>query len=470
LVYTDTMVKKGDQVELNIESMAIGGRGIGRIDGLVVFVTGSIPGDRVRARVVRKKREYAEAVVAEVLTPSPDRVEPPCPYFGYCGGCQWQHVAYERQRFYKRELVRGCIEHIGGLKDSLIRETLPSPATYAYRNKMEFSFSDHRWLLPRESDLSGPSRGFALGLHVPGTFDKVLDIDACLLVEGVTNEILREVKEITRSSGIPAYGLKTHQGFWRFLTIRHSRALDQWMVNVITSEYQPVNVRPLADRLTNRFPTVTSVINTINTGKAAIATGDREVLLFGLPRIKDRLGSYVFHISPNSFFQTNTAAAERLYETVSAYAELGRGETVLDLYCGTGTIPILLSPRAGLVTGIEMSPSAVLDAERNCKENGIDNCRFIQGDARRMLGQIGAVPDVVVLDPPRSGMHEDVVKGVLDLSPKRIVYVSCNPATLARDLGRMTPAYELVAVQPVDMFPNTHHVETVVKLRQHLGC
>jgi 23S rRNA (uracil1939-C5)-methyltransferase len=159
-----------------------------------------------------------------------------------------------------------------------------------------------------------------------------------------------------------------------------------------------------------------------------------------------------------------------LYETVSAYAELGGGETVLDLYCGTGTIPILLSPRAGLVTGIEMSPSAVLDAERNCKENGIDNCRFIQGDARRMLGQIGAVPDVVVLDPPRSGMHEDVVKGVLDLSPKRIVYVSCNPATLARDLGRMTPAYELVAVQPVDMFPNTHHVETVVKLRQHLGC
>jgi 23S rRNA (uracil1939-C5)-methyltransferase len=463
-------MKKGDHVELNIESMAVGGRGIGRIDGLVVFVTGSTPGDRVRARVVKKKREYAEAVVADVLIPSPERIKAPCPYFGHCGGCQWQHVAYERQLFYKRELVRGCLEHIGGFKDSLIGETLPSPSTYAYRNKMEFSFSDRRWLLPRELDLSGPSRDFALGLHVPGTFDKVLDIDACLLVEGLANEILREVKDITRSSGIPPYGLKTHRGFWRFLTIRHSSALDQWMVNVITSENQPALVRPLADRLADRFRAVTSMINTINAGKAAIATGDREFLLFGLPRIRDRLGPYVFQISANSFFQTNTAAAERLYETVAAYAELSGGDTVLDLYCGTGTIPIFLSCRAGLVTGIEMSPSAVSDAERNCKENSIDNCRFIQGDARHRLGQIGAVPDVVVLDPPRSGIHEDVIKGVLDLSPKRIVYVSCNPATLARDLGRMIPAYELVAVQPLDMFPNTHHVETVVKLGRRPGC
>jgi 23S rRNA (uracil1939-C5)-methyltransferase len=378
-------------------------------------------------------------------------------------------VAYERQLFYKRELVRGCIEHIGGLKDSLIGETIPSPATYAYRNKMEFSFSDRRWLLPREMELPGPSRGFALGLHVPGTFDKVLDIDACLLMEGLANEILREVKDIARSSGIPPYGLKTHRGFWRFLTIRHSRAFDQWMVNIITSEEHPSYVRPLVDRLAAGFPAVTSMINTINAGKAAIATGEKEIVLKGQSQLRDRIGPYVFRISANSFFQTNTAAAERLYETVAAYAELNRGDTVLDLYCGTGTIPIFLSSRAGFITGIEMSPSAVFDAERNCRENNIDNCRFIQGDARHVLGQIGALPDVVVLDPPRSGMHEDVVNGVLDLSPKRIVYVSCNPATLARDLGRMIPAYELVAVQPVDMFPNTHHVETVVKLIRHLG-
>jgi 23S rRNA (uracil1939-C5)-methyltransferase len=318
-------------------------------------------------------------------------------------------------------------------------------------------------------DLPGPSRGFALGLHVPGTFDKVLDIDACLLMEGLANEILREVKDIARSSGIPPYGLKTHRGFWRFLTIRHSRAFDQWMVNVITSEEQPACTRPIADRLAARFPAVTSVINTINAGKAAIATGEREIVLKGQSQLRDRIGPYVFRISANSFFQTNTAAAERLYETVAAYAALSGRDTVLDLYCGTGTIPVFLSSRAGFITGIEMSPGAVLDAERNCRENGIDNCRFIQGDARHMLGKIGAVPDVVVLDPPRSGMHEGVVKGVLDLSPKRIVYVSCNPATLARDLGRMIPAYELVAVQPVDMFPNTHHVETVVKLMRHLG-
>jgi 23S rRNA (uracil1939-C5)-methyltransferase len=460
-------MKKGDHIELGIESMAVGGRGIGRIDGLVVFVTGSVPGDRVLARVVKKKREYAEAVLVEVVSPSSDRVEAPCPYFGHCGGCQWQHVAYERQLFYKREMVRGCLEHIGGLRVSLIGETLPSPATYAYRNKMEFSFSDRRWLLPQELDLPGPSRGFALGLHVPGTFDKVLDIDTCLLVEGLANEILREVKDITRSSDIPAYGPKTHRGYWRFLTIRHSRAFDHWMVNLITSEDQPSYVRPLANRLAARFPAVISVINTINAGKAAIAIGDKEIVLHGLPRVKDRIGPHIFRISANSFFQTNTGAAERLYETVQTYAELNRGDTVLDLYCGTGTIPIFLSSRAGSITGIEMSPSAVLDAETNCRENGIENCRFIQGDARHMLGQIGVVPDVVVLDPPRSGMHEDVVKGVLDLSPKRIVYVSCNPATLARDLSRMFPAYEVLAVQPVDMFPNTHHVETVVKLIRH---
>jgi 23S rRNA (uracil1939-C5)-methyltransferase len=239
------------------------------------------------------------------------------------------------------------------------------------------------------------------------------------------------------------------------------------MVNVVTSEDQPAYLKPLADRLAARFPAVTSVMNTINTGKAAVATGEKEVVLKGQPQLKDRIGPYVFRISANSFFQTNTAAAERLYETVAAYAELSGGDTVLDLYCGTGTIPIFLSSRAGFITGIEMSPSAVLDAEINCRDNGIDNCRFIQGDARHVLGKIGAVPDVVVLDPPRSGMHEDVVKGVLDLSPRRIVYVSCNPATLARDLGRMIPAYQLLAVQPVDMFPNTHHVETVVKLIRH---
>lgn len=463
-------MKKGEHIELNIDSMAVGGRGVGRMDGLVVFVTGTTPGDRVRARVVKKKREYAEAVAAEVLTPSPERVDPPCPYFGHCGGCQWQHVPYERQRFYKRELVRGCLEHIGGLKDALIGETLASPAPYAYRNKMEFSFSDRRWLMPEEMDLPGLSRDFALGLHVPRTFDKVLDIEACLLVEEPANDILREVKEITRSSGIPPYGPKTHRGFWRFLTIRHSRAFDQWMVNVVTSEDQPAYLKPLADRLAARFPAVTSVMNTINTGKAAVATGEKEVVLKGQPQLKDKIGPYVFRISANSFFQTNTAAAERLYETVAAYAELRGGDTVLDLYCGTGTIPIFLSSRAGFITGIELSPSAVLDAETNCRDNGIDNCRFIQGDARQMLGKIGAVPDVVVLDPPRSGMHEDVVKGVLDLSPRRIVYVSCNPATLARDLGRMIPAYQLVAVQPVDMFPNTHHVETVVKLIRHPCC
>jgi 23S rRNA (uracil1939-C5)-methyltransferase len=460
-------LRKGHTVELTIHKMAYGGRGIGRVNGLVVFVRGVAPGDRVKAKIYKKKRDYAEATMVELLSASVDRVEAPCPYSGYCGGCQWQHVRYEKQLSYKKEQVTESMTHIGGLQGALVRDVIPSQHIFAYRNKMEFSFSDRRWFLPHELDRREAEDNFALGLHVPGTYHKVIDVDACLLQQERGNQILQEAKSYVKGSGTPVYGLKSHKGFWRYLTIRYSSAFDEWMVNVVTSEERSSVVQPLAEILSRKVDHIKTVINNINPRKASIATGEREIVLAGDGFIRDTLGPFAFHISANSFFQTNPLASQKLYEKVVDYAELEGNEIVLDLYSGTGTIPIFLAHRVHAVTGIEISKSAVSDAEKNCKENGIYNCHFICGDIREKLSCIVYRPNVLIIDPPRAGMHQDVLSKVLALSPKRIIYISCNPATMARDIGRMSQYYELVEAQPIDMFPHTYHVETVGKLSRH---
>ena len=457
-------LRKGHTVELTIDKMAYGGQGIGRVDGFVVFVRGAVPGDRIRATIYRKKKGYAEAGITELTVPSPDRVIAPCPYSGYCGGCQWQHVGYERQLTYKKGLVNESMEHLGDLKDVKVRSVVPSENIFGYRNKMEFSFSDRRWFLPHELDRREAEGDFALGLHVPGTYHKVIDVEACMLQEAIGNQILKEAKKYVRDSGVPVYGLRSHEGFWRFLTIRYSREFDEWMVNVVTSEERPAVVRALANTLSHRVKGIKTIVNNINQRKASIAIGEREIVLTGQGHIEDRIGPFTFQISANSFFQTNTRAAEVLYQKVTEYAELKCTETVLDLYCGTGTIPIFLANSARDITGIEISKSAVLDALRNCQENGIHNCRFICGDIREKMSALSIRPDVLIIDPPRTGMHKDVLAQVLALSPERIIYISCNPATLARDLGQMSQGYELVEIQPFDMFPHTYHIEAVAKL------
>lgn len=456
--------RKGQIIELHIENMAYGGQGVARLDGLVYFVRGTAPGDRITARVFRKKKGYAEARMTELLDPSPFRTPAPCPYSGHCGGCQWQHLPYDRQLTFKKEHVRDALERLGGLAHVPVLDVLPSERRFAYRNKMEFSFSDRRWLLPEEMEKGETDRSFALGLHVPGTFHKVIDIDACLLQHPTGNEILKGIKKRCRNSGIPAYGQKSHLGFWRFLTLRHSEHHDQWMVNLVTSEENPCAVAPIAEDLCRSFPNVATVVNNITAKKAGIAVGDKESPLTGPGFITDRLGSYEFQVSANSFFQTNTPGAERLYRKVLEFAELKGTETVLDLYSGTGTIPIFLSNHAGSVVGMEIAESAVLDAGKNCAENGIDNCRFILGDIRESLHLLQEKPDVLIIDPPRAGMHKDVLAGVMEMQTDRVVYVSCNPATLARDLGVMNRDYEIVEIQPVDMFPQTYHIEAVARL------
>jgi len=272
------------------------------------------------------------------------------------------------------------------------------------------------------------------------------------------------VQGYVRNCGVPVYGLKSHKGFWRFLTLRYSTAFDEWMVNIVTSEEREDIVRPLAEALCDRVDNIKTVVNNINSKKAAIALGEREIVLSGDGYIRDRIGPYNFQISANSFFQTNSTGAEKLYQKVVEYACLTGSETVIDLYCGTGTIPIFLSDLAKEIIGMEIAESAIIDADKNCKTNKVDNCRFVLGDIRERLSGIELKPDVLIIDPPRAGMHKDVLAGVMDMATDSIVYVSCNPTTMARDLGHMTRDYEVVEIQPVDMFPHTYHIEAVAKL------
>ncbi len=459
-------VKRGQELELDVENVAFGGKGLTRVDGMAVFVDGAVPGDRVRVRIARKKKSHAEARVLDLLTPSPDRVPAPCPYSGHCGGCKWQFLDYRKQLEYKRRHVAESLEHIGLVREVPVHPTLPSDRVFEYRNKMEFSCADRRWLMPSELGREEILTDFALGLHVPGTYHKVLDIDACLLQPELGNRILAEGRAFMKASPLPPYGLRSHEGFWRFLMLRHSVARNQWMVNLITAAEDRPAVAPLAAALRDKYPEIVSVVNNITARKAGIAVGEYEIPLAGESVIRDRIGERLFEISANSFFQTNTRGAESLYGVVRAYSRLTGAERVADLYCGTGTIGIFLSGEAASVVGLEIVESAVADAENNRRVNGVKNCRFVHGDIRESLGAIGEPPDVMIIDPPRDGMHKDVLKGVMEMAPERLVYVSCNPATLARDIFSLKDRYEVAEVQPVDLFPHTWHIESVARLRR----
>jgi len=457
-------VKKGQILELDITQAAFGGKGLCRVDGMAVFVEQAVPGDRVTARIIKKKKSYAEARVLELREPSSHRVKAPCPYSGICGGCKWQFLDYERQLIYKRQHVQEALAHIGGIQEVPVHPTIASDRIFGYRNKMEFSCAERRWLLPEEMGQDDVDTGMALGLHVPGTFYKVLDIEACLLQPELGNAILSDVRRYIRRSALPVYGLRSHEGFWRFLVLRHSAALDQWMVNIVTASENVAQVQPLADALFQKHDRVVSVINNITARNSGVAVGEREIKLCGEAVIVDHIGERAFELSANSFFQTNTLGARRLYDTAKDYAGLTGTERVVDLYCGAGTIAIYLADMAHEVIGLEIVESAVADAQRNCLRNDVQNCRFMAGDIRATLAGVGMRPEVMIIDPPRAGMHQDVVGQVLAMAPERIVYVSCNPATMARDIALLKNAYQLIEVQPVDMFPHTYHIESVARL------
>ena len=469
----DKSQKKGDILELTIDDLAFGARGIARLDDFVWFVDRGIPGQRVRAKIRKIKKSYGEARVEEVIEPSPHQVDPPCPYFGTCGGCQLQHLHYDVQVEAKTRQVKDILERLGGLENVEVKPTIPCDKIYAYRNKMEFSFSDRRWLT--EDDPPDKPEDFALGLHVPGRFDKVLDIDACLLQSEQSNRVFQTIKELIPQTELKPYNLKTHDGFYRFLVMREGKNTDDLLLNFITSgqagEQGEKAIEWIIHKMFWRHPEVTTVFHTITDRKAQAALADEERLLLGPERLREKIGDKIFEISPTAFFQTNTHQAERLYETVVKLAEFQGTEMVYDLYCGTGAIGIYLADKVKQVLGIEIVESAIEDARRNAQLNEVSNIEFVLADMKEALKNAESIveecgaPDVVVLDPPRGGTHPKSIKGLIDLAPQKIVYVSCNPAILARDLQVICKdGYSIKTVQPVDMFPHTGHIEVVAVL------
>ena len=457
--------KHGDLLVLTIDDLAFGGDGVGRVEGYVVFVRGGIPGDRLRVRLIQARPRFARAVIEEVEEPSPDRVEAPCPYFGRCGGCRLQHMSYPAQLAFKAKQVADCLARIGGLGVHSHIPVLPivgAHETFAYRNKMEFTIA-------RAGD-----GGVVAGLHEADRYDLVLDIERCLLQSDTLNTLLGEARACIRYAGLTVYDQETGEGLLRFLMLREGKRTGEAMVNVVTAHPDIAAVAPLAERLTARVPQTTSVMLNVNPKKASVAVGVEEHLLAGRDHVRESLGGLTFQISANSFFQTNTLQAERLFALVIEYAGLKGGETVVDLYSGTGAISLLLASRARWVYGIEVSQAAVDDAARNAKANGVLNCTFLAGEVRFVLPELirrGIRAEVVVADPPRAGFHPKALKALVTLRPQRIVYVSCNPSTLARDLVELARGgYRIDPVQPIDMFPHTPHIEAVARLeRQGTG-
>lgn len=472
-------VQRGTIVELEVEAVAFEGKSVARVDGFVVFVRGGVPGDRVRARVAVAKKSFGEADIVEVLRPSALRTSPRCPYFGPCGGCRWQHVEYAAQLEFKRQHVIDALERIGGFRGLQVPPTLGAPEPYYYRNKMEFSFGD-RWLTAQEMASApdgkghrGPETPFALGLHIPGRYDRILDLNECWLQSPASARIVNEVRSLCRASGIPVYSTETGEGYLRNLVIREGKRTGDRMVNLVTRDDRPDIMQMLAPRLLAAVPDITTIVNNITRRKSQVAFGDAERVYHGSGTITERIGVRTYRISANSFFQTNTGQAEVLYDTARRMADIAPGDVVYDLYSGTGTIALHVADRARLVIGIESVDHAVRDANINMELNGVSNCTFLAGDLKDTLGRAlpgGAAvprPDIIITDPPRAGMHGDVLKDLRALHARRIVYVSCNPATQARDLKALCAdgLYAIEEIQPVDMFPHTYHVENVVALR-----
>ncbi len=477
-------MKKGDLLELEITGYAFEGKGVAKIikeahsqteepKKFVVFVNGTYPGDKVIAQIGKMRKSYAEARVKEFITKSDLRTKPKCKYFGTCGGCQQQDLSYEFQLKFKEEQVKDIFERIGGLKNLVCMPIRRCNKEYFYRNKLEFSFERKRWLTEAEitSMQEIMDKDFALGFHIPGLYDKVINIDECFLLSDLSNRILNFTRFFFKSRSISIYSTQNHEGFLRNLVIRQSEKTNDLMVNLVTSEENERLFTEYIEALLNQFPEVTTVINNINLKKAQVALGDYERVYSGPGYIIDYIGKWKFRISANSFFQTNTLQAEKLYQTAMDFAEFNGDEIVYDLYSGAGTIPIYISKNVKKVYGFESVWPAIADAKVNLELNGVENFTPILVDLNKSFLPIKEKlslpkPNVVIADPPRSGMNPKTVNDILELKPNKVVYISCNPATQARDIKLLVESgFELIKFCPVDMFPHTFHIENVALLK-----
>jgi len=461
-----TEIKKGSTIELDIVGVAFGGRGIAREGGMVIFVEGAVPGDRVAARITRRKPQYAEADTVEVITPSVQRQPAPCPVFGACGGCKWQHFAYEGQLAAKQEHVADALRHIGKTHSFEMLPIIASPSQWNYRNKMEFSFG--------EDEETGR---IITGFHRSGDYKRIVPTGSVCLIQppGMIDvmtwvEARLNLDRATEGPGFVVYKQAQHQGFFRHLIIRYSHTTGHFLMAILTATGKWAGVETFARDLMTQFPKCRGFQWGTTDSLSDVARMEKQIFQAGENHIEENLGDFKFRVSTFSFFQTNTPGAKLLYDVTRDFAELTGRETVLDAYCGTGTIGIYLSRQAEQVVGIELIRDAVWDARHNAKVNGAENCTFLAGEMRDVLpdvpAMIGKRFDRVIVDPPRGGMDKKSLRLLLGIRAPILVYVSCNPATLARDAQQLIESgYVPEVVQPVDMFPHTYHVESVIRFR-----
>lgn len=453
---------------VEITGVAAEGKSIARVDDMVVFIPYGAPGDVVNIKLDKKKRSYAEAHIVDLVKPSPDRVTPTCEHFGVCGGCKWQHIPYESQLRYKRDQVVDALTRIAKVEIPEVNPTLGSKETFCYRNKLEYTFSCKCWITFEDlrSGREIADRN-ALGFHIPGAFDKVLDIKKCWLQDDLSNRIRLFVRQYALDKGYEFYDIKAQQGLMRTLMVRIA-STGEVMLIVVFARPEQEKIDDLMGAIAAEFPEITSLLYVVNQ-KVNDTIADQEVITYrGRDYINEEMEGLQFRIGPKSFYQTNSLQAYELYKVARRMACLKPDDLVYDLYTGTGTIANFVARQVKKVVGIEYVPEAIADAKLNSEVNGIDNTIFFAGDMKDVLTD-GFIeehgrPDVMIIDPPRAGMHEDVVNVILNARPERIVYVSCNPATQARDLALMDSLYRVEEVQPVDMFPHTHHVENVVRM------
>lgn len=455
---------------VSISDVAAEGKSIARIDDMVVFVPYGAPGDIVNIKLDKKKKNYGEGHITKIINPSDLRVKPFCQHFGICGGCKWQHLPYSYQLKCKQQQVVDALQRIAKVELPAINDILGSIRTERYRNKLEFTFSNKCWLTFEQMN-SGEvyEDRRALGFHIPGAFDKVLDIKECHLQDEISDRMRLFIRDFAISNNYEFYDIRQQKGFLRNIVIR-TASTEEVMLIVVFKEYDKNRIEALLDAIKNEFPEITSLMYVVN-GKVNDTISDQDVILYsGRDYIIEQMGDLKFRVGPKSFYQTNSLQAFELYKVAHRMARLSGNELVYDLYTGTGTIANFVARDAREVIGIEYVEDAIADAKINSQANGITNTAFFAGDMKNVLTREfvaeHGTPDVMIIDPPRAGMHQDVVDVILDAEPSRIVYVSCNPATQARDIALLDCKYKVEEVQPVDMFPHTQHVENVVALNR----
>jgi len=459
-------IKKGSIIEVTIKSLSYGGDGFAKYNDIAVFVQKGLPGQKVEALIIKKNKKFLKAKILNILKKSPDEIKADCIHFEDCGGCSFQNYKYEKQLEQKEQQVKDLLKHITGIKSIKITKIKKAEEIYHYRNKMEFTFSNDAWF---EKYNPKEKQKLCIGLHPKGRFDKTIDLEDCKIQTEVANKIVDITRETAIKNNLIPYDIKKHTGFLRQIVIKSAIHENETMVIIVTSTNNQKKLDSIVSEL-KKVTEVKGIINNVNRKKADVSYSEEQYLLYGDDFITEKIGNYKFKISSDSFFQTNSKQAKVLYDIIKKEANLSGHEIVYDLYCGTGTIGIYLSKKAKKIFGFEIIPAAIDDAIINASNNNVKNALFFQGDIKDTLienKEINIIekPDITIIDPPRSGLHPKALKNIIKLNQKKIIYISCNPATQARDLKDIVDyGYEIKNVVPIDMFPHTPHIESVVTL------